>query len=199
MTRPWDARLAVQLVAPFRDSAIITPNHFTSLRLLSGLAGCMLFAAGDHSNLAAGLVVFSNFIDHADGELARMSGKSSPFGHCYDLAADAAVTIGLFVGIGWGLHDAESRAWAIAVGIAAGLSVALIFQLRNVMEQAAGKSAVRQPALAGFEAEDVLYLLPLVTIFDVLPEFLIAAGVGAPIAAVVVGSHFLLWRRTETE
>ena len=98
MTKPWDARLAAQLVTPLRDSAV-TPNHFTSVRLLSGLGGCLLFAVGDHPNLAAGLVVFSNFIDHADGELARISGKSSRFGHFYDLAADAAVTIALFVGI----------------------------------------------------------------------------------------------------
>ena len=45
----------------------------------------------------------SNFLDHTDGELARMSGKSSRLGHLYDLASDAAVTILLFMAIGIGV------------------------------------------------------------------------------------------------
>ncbi len=196
--KPWDARLAARLVTPLCDSRI-TPNHFTTLRLLSGLSGCLLFALSEQINLAASLIVFSNFIDHADGELARIGGKSSRFGHFYDLAADAAVTIALFVGIGWGLYDAASSPEAITLGAAAGLSIALIFHLRNVMEQTSGKTAIEQPAFAGFEAEDILYLLPLVTIFDVLPEFLLAAGFGAPAAALLVGVQFLLWRRAQTQ
>ena len=55
------------------------------------------------SNIAALLLILSNFLDHSDGELARMSGKTSRIGHLYDLASDAAVTILLFVAIGIGV------------------------------------------------------------------------------------------------
>ena len=98
--KPWDARAAAWLIRPFIDSPRVMPNHFTALRLLVGLAGAACFALGDMPNLAALLIVASNFLDHTDGELARLGGKGSRFGHYFDLAADAMVTIGMFVGIG---------------------------------------------------------------------------------------------------
>ena len=199
--KPWDARLAAYLVTPFIDSAF-PPNHFTTLRLVVGLAGAFLFAYGAYPNTAASLIIASNFIDHADGELARMSDKTSHFGHLYDLAADALVTILLFVGIGIGLSerpdDGGSNFAPIVMGAIAGIAVAIIFQLRNHMESVSGKAAVTQVSFAGFEAEDILYLLPLVTISGVLSQFLLAAAIGAPIAAMAVAIHFLSWRRQRT-
>src|SRR5471032_3186367 len=102
--RPWDARLARRLVAPLKDSWV-APNHLTTVRLLVGLAAAAAFMPGTYvwSNLAALLLVLSNFLDHTDGELARMSGKTSRVGHFYDLASDAAVTILLFIAIGVGV------------------------------------------------------------------------------------------------
>src|ERR1700730_4932582 len=102
--RPWDARLARWLVAPLRDSWVV-PNHLTTVRLLVGLAAATAFLPGSYgwSNVAALLMVLSNFLDHADGELARLSGKSSRIGHLYDIASDAAVTIVLFIAIGVGV------------------------------------------------------------------------------------------------
>src|SRR5579885_3314932 len=84
-TRPWDARLARRLVAPLKDSWV-TPNHLTTVRLLVGLGACLAFAAGGYAygNVGGLLIVLSNFLDHTDGELARMSGKTSRFGHLYD-------------------------------------------------------------------------------------------------------------------
>lgn len=68
----------------------VTPNHLTTLRLLAGLAGVAALADGSYrwTNVGALLFVLSNFLDHTDGELARMSGKTSRFGHAYDLACD---------------------------------------------------------------------------------------------------------------
>ena len=102
--RPWDARLARRLVTPLKDSWV-TPNHLTTVRLLVGLAAAAAFVPGTYgwSNIAALLLILSNFLDHTDGELARISGKTSRIGHLYDLASDAAVTILLFVAIGVGV------------------------------------------------------------------------------------------------
>src|SRR5271154_6877483 len=102
--RPWDARLARRLVAPLKDSWV-TPNHLTTLRLGVGFAAVAAFSLGTYlwSNLAALLLILSNFLDHTDGELARISGKSSRIGHVYDLASDAVVTVLLFVAMGAGL------------------------------------------------------------------------------------------------
>ena len=124
--RPWDARLARRLVAPLKDS-LVTPNHLTSVRLAIGLAAAAAFLPGTYgwSNLGALLLILSNFLDHTDGELARISGKSSRIGHWYDLASDAAVTILLFVAMGAGVgrnHETLLPVPAIACGALAGVA-----------------------------------------------------------------------------
>ena len=187
--KPWDARLAYILVQPFKDSWI-TPNHFTTLRLMAGIGAGAAFASSHWPNLGALLLVLSNFLDHTDGELARLSGKTSRMGHLYDLACDAIVHVLLFVSIGIGLRETGLGGWALPLGVLAGVGVAAIFHLRHGIEQRHGKTAVRQPSLLGFEAEDVLYLLPLVTLLDGLLPFLIAAAIGAPIVAVLVLIQF---------
>ncbi|MGH8229431.1 MAG: CDP-alcohol phosphatidyltransferase family protein [Steroidobacteraceae bacterium] len=189
---PWDARVAACLVAPLAGSRI-TPNHLTTVRLLVGLAGAAAFVPGTYgwSNLAALLVIASNFLDHADGELARMTGRTSRIGHLYDLASDAAVTILLFVAMGIGVGRVNAPGFALgvppaALGAIAGVAVALIFFLRMRIEELAGKAASRQASLGGFEAEDILYLLPLVTLCHGVAAYLLAASLGAPLFAVWV-------------
>jgi archaetidylinositol phosphate synthase len=198
--RPWDARLARRLVAPLVHSWV-TPNYLTTLRLGVGLAAAAAFVPGRYgwSNLAALLLVLSNFLDHTDGELARMSGKTSRMGHLYDLASDAAVTILLFIAIGVGMAGkpgAESALSPVLLGVVAGTAIALIFFLRMRIEEMHGKSATRQAFLAGFETEDVLYLFPLATLSNALAPMLLVASVCAPLFAVwVVIDHQRAVRR----
>lgn len=184
--KPWDARLAFRLVYPFRNTGI-TPNHLTTLRLVTGIAACVALSTGNYfmANLGAIFFCISNFLDHTDGELARLTGKSSKWGHYYDLASDAAVNILLFIGIGIGLSKANSGIHALPMGCIAGLAVAGIFHVRNRMEQITGKDKARQPNMGIIEAEDVLYLLPLVTVLNLLMPFLILSAIGAPL--------FLIW------
>jgi len=199
--RPWDARAARALVMPLKDTRV-TPNHLTTLRLAVGLAAAASFLPGTYgwSNLAALLLVLSNFLDHTDGELARISGKTSRVGHLYDLASDALITILVFIAIGVGVGTRTAvvlQSPPAALGAAAGIAVALIFYLRMRIEDMAGKAASRQASLAGFETEDILYLLPLVTVFDGLPPFLIAASIGAPVFSIwVVFDYRRVLRRT---
>ena len=192
--RPWDARLARRLVAPLAASCV-TPNHLTTVRLAVGLAGAAAFVPGTYSwsNIAALLVVLSNFLDHADGELARLSGKTSRLGHIYDLASDAAVTILLFAAMGLGLGVGTDNLLGLPpplLGAAAGAAVALIFYLRMRIEEMAGKAATRQASLGGFETEDILYLLPLVTLCNGIMPFLITAAIGAPLFAAWVAIDY---------
>jgi phosphatidylglycerophosphate synthase len=131
----------------------------------------------------------SNFLDHTDGELARMSGKISRIGHVYDLASDAAVTILLFIAIGVGVGANPTTALEISpalLGLVAGCAIALIFYLRMRIEEMAGKAANQQGSLGGFETEDILYLLPLVTLSNAVVPFLITAALCAPLYALWV-------------
>jgi len=193
-SKPFDARLAAALVRPLATTWV-TPNHLTTLRLIAGLSAVAAFAAGSYLwiNVGAGLFVLSNFLDHTDGELARTSGKSSRFGHAYDLACDALIHVFLFIGIGYGLRHDSLGGWAVPMGALAGVAVSLIFSLRIDIESHLGKAATKQPEFGGFEVEDVFYLMPLVTLGNGLQTFLIAAVIGAPIyAAWVIWEYFRL-------
>ena len=188
--REWDARLARWLVMPLKDTPV-TPNHVTTVRLATGLAAAAAFTPGTYgwSNVAALLLVLSNFIDHADGELARISGKVSRFGHSYDLACDAVVTVLLFVAMGAGVRARGGVPLDIppvVLGAIAGTAIAVIFFVRARIEEMAGKAASRQAAFAGFNTEDVLYLLPLVTLCNGIIPLLLAASLGSPLFAVRV-------------
>ena len=203
--RPWDARLARRLVMPLKDSWV-TPNHLTTVRLGVGLAAAAAFLPGTYgwSNLAALLLVLSNFLDHADGELARMSGTISRLGHVYDLTSDATVTILLFIGMGAGVNANSGQPGIplqippAALGLVAGCAVALIFFLRMRIEDMAGKDANQQASLGGFETEDVLYLLPLVTLGNAVMPFLVAAVLCAPVFAVWVVIDYVRVLRRQT-
>jgi len=188
--RPWDARLARRLITPLKDSWV-TPNYLTTVRLCVGLAAAAAFLPGTYgwSNLAALLLILSNFLDHTDGELARLSGKSSRIGHIYDLTSDALVTILLFLAMGVGVGAQRGLALGLqpaVLGLAAGVAVALIFWLRMRIEDLGGKHASRQASVGGFETEDVLYLLPLVTLCNGVMPFVVAASIGAPLFAAWV-------------
>jgi archaetidylinositol phosphate synthase len=192
--RPWDAQLARRLVTPLKDSWV-TPNYLTTVRLFVGLTAAAAFVPGTYgwANLAAVLLILSNFLDHTDGELARISGKTSRSGHIYDLASDAAVTILLFIAIGVGVGGKVGTVLGLpsaALGALAGCAIALIFWLRMRIEELAGKAASRQASVGGFETEDVLYLLPLVTLCNGVTPFLIAASIGAPLFAIWVAIDY---------
>ncbi|MEH2223730.1 CDP-alcohol phosphatidyltransferase family protein [Nostoc sp.] len=197
-TKPWDAQLAYWLVRPLKDSWV-NPNHLTTVRLVTGLVAALALAVGDAIwvNIGAWLFALSNFLDHTDGELARLSGKSSKWGHQYDLASDAIIHILLFVCIGYGLREGKFGWWALVMGIVSGVSVACIFHLRNQMEQRLGKDASRQPNFAGFDIEDVLYLFPIVPLLNGLEPLLMAATIGAPTFAIWVIWQF--WTLPQSE
>jgi phosphatidylglycerophosphate synthase len=199
----WDARLARRLVTPLLGTPI-TPNHLTTLRLAIGLAGAYYLSLGQFwlCSLGALLIALSNFVDHTDGELARISGQSSRIGHLYDLACDALVTVLLFLGIGFyvGVHHPALPVSAQWLGGIAGVAVALIFFLRMRIESMVGKSGTKQASVGGFETEDVLYLLPLVTVLNGMTPFLFAAAIGAPLfAAYVVVDHQRVSRRVQQD
>lgn len=161
-TKPYDQRLARILVTPFRDTAL-HPNHLTTVTLLLGQTAAVLFAVAlDLAWCAALLYMLAVFSDHMDGELARMTGKTSSFGHDYDYIVGGINYTSLFIGIGIGLGG-RTGDWALALGLLAGLSNPFILYLRMQMERRFGAAAVEHPARGGFEIEDFVYLIGPIT------------------------------------
>lgn len=179
---PWDQRIARFLVRPLVRTRV-TPNHITTLRLLLGLGACACLAYGEVPLIhwGAGLFALSNFVDHMDGELARLSGKTSRFGHLYDLFSDVAVHILLFFSIGIGLMDSWLGEAAWVMGLVSGISVAGLFTLFQYLENRMGQKQAGLPRFAGFETEDVMYLIgPAIWGGGLIP-ILIMATIGAPL------------------
>ncbi|MBI06807.1 MAG: CDP-alcohol phosphatidyltransferase [Rhodospirillaceae bacterium] len=181
----WDQRIARLFVRPLVNTPV-TPNQITVLRLLTGLGACGCLAYGETPVIhwGAGLFVISNFIDHMDGELARLSGKTSRFGHLFDIYSDVIVHILLFVSIGIGLSDGWLGEVAWIMGVVSGISVSGLFALFQYLEGRMGVKQAGLPRIAGFEIEDVMYLVSPAIWGGGLVPILILATAGAPLFGI---------------
>jgi len=197
-TKPWDSRVAHVLVRPLRDTRI-TPNHITTLGLATGLAAATCFAlGGGGAHVGAALFVLSALLDHADGELARMTGKTSPFGEVYDRIADLVVKVSVFGGMGVGLRHGWLGPWASLLGLVAGTAFVTIFLVRSELARRMGRAALDQPSAGPFEIEDILYCIAPVTWLGWLAPFVAAASVGAPAFAVWTATRLFAARPAVT-
>ena len=181
---PWDQRIARVLVRPLVATAI-RPNHITLMTLLMALFGAGLIARGpEYAGWGAGIFVLSRFLDHFDGELARIQGTSSKLGYYLDYAVGGIGYAALFACMGIGFYDSLGI-WSLVLG-GAGSGSALISLFSNLeidrktKDTDAGE-AVGYPGFAGFELEDGIYLIAPVTWLGYLGPFFVAAGIGASI------------------
>lgn len=194
----WLHRLVRMGVLPLANTPV-TPNQITTLRLLTGVACAVLFAVGPAWHLYAALLfVVSMLLDRADGVLARITGKTSPWGHSYDLFSDGLSNVLVFIGIGVGLRDGALGLWSIPMGLLAGLAVAMIFWLVIKIERLEGQRAAELGNFAGFDPDDAMLVVPLAVILGWAKALLIAAAIGAPVFAIFMGWHFRSKLRTPT-
>ena len=196
----WTHKLARFLILPLVNTAV-TPNHLTTLRLISGLAACTAFAIGsDNWNFWGGILwIFSALMDRADGELARITGKTSRWGHQYDYFCDVLITSLFFLGIGIGLRDSSIGYLTIVCGILAMSAVIAAEVFAEIIDQAqmdTGEKAY--PGIAGFDFDDVLYLFAPVVWLDLHYWFLIAASVGAPAFACLTWYRMRQLKKSES-
>ncbi len=194
---PWDQRLARVLVRPLARTPV-TPNHLTAASLLLALAGAGLFASGAAAaDWGAGLFVLARFLDHCDGELARLTGKSSRFGYYFDYVTGAISYTALFAGMGIGLSGGALGGWALLLG-AAGAASALISLFLNLdldkRTELAEGDAVGYPGVAGFELEDGIYLIAPITWLGWLVPFFVACGIGATVYCLWTATRLLRTR-----
>jgi len=193
----WTHKIARVCILPLVNTPV-TPNHLTTLRLITGIAACGLFAIGTTEwNLYGGFLwILSAFLDRADGELARVGGKSSPWGHTYDYFSDVFVTALFFIGIGIGLRNTtfwnvDLGLWTIVMGFGATAGVIVAEILAEKIDQAQKDTGDKAyTGFAGFDFDDVIYLFAPVVWFNLHPPFLIGASVGAPAFALLTWYRF---------
>lgn len=177
-------RPAVRVAARTR----LTPNHITTVRLLSGLAAAACFAGGTTGWMAIGGLVFvlSMLLDRADGELARQTGQMSLWGYRYDLACDCVASMATFVGLGIGLAGPHG-APAIWLGLLAGLGIGTLFAELNVLNFADVRGYQLTEGIT-FDPDDAMILVPVLVWLGLAWPMTIAAAIITPLAAL-----FLAW------
>jgi phosphatidylglycerophosphate synthase len=166
----------------------VTPNQITTLRLAVGLAAAGAFAVGSSAALAwgAGLFLVAMVLDRLDGELARVSGRSSPFGHRYDILTDACCESLAFVALGLGLREGRLGNWALALGLLAGLGVGFAFLRLHWRASAMGAGSPALRLSPRVDPDDLLIAVPLAIWLGAAEWLLVAGALGTPLFALYV-------------
>jgi phosphatidylglycerophosphate synthase len=121
----------------------ISPTGVTMAALVVGAAGGALLASARYAWLGVALLVFHGVLDSSDGQLARMTGRSSEFGRVMDGVAGYVTHIAMYIGI---LVSALSRGtgwWLVAAAAAAGLSTVVHAQMYDYHRTAYAAFVVR--------------------------------------------------------
>ena len=176
---PYDQRFARLLMKPFVNTGL-HPNFLTLLSLFLGIGCGALFVLCERGieSLAVTLFMMAVLVDHMDGEFARMSGKTSRFGHFFDYIVGSLNYTILFCSIGIAIYQWSGAENAFLFGFAAGFSNILIVSLRLSMELKFGPDAVEHPSSNGFEIEDFIYLIGPITWLGGLDYFFWIYGSG---------------------
>lgn len=132
----------------------LTPNQVTGLSFLSGLAGGALLAAGTAAAAAAGTLLFSLhfLLDDVDGDLARLTGRTSVYGRYLDGLAGHLIKPWLFVAAGlhvyrgsqpplWSTGPEEGRVLFLVLGWVGAMAVVQRKLVRLRMGSAVGELA----------------------------------------------------------
>lgn len=176
---PYDQRLARILIRPFAGTGL-HPNAVTAVSFAFGLASAYTFAVAIETmaGLAALLFMLAVLTDHADGELARMTGKTSKLGHRLDYIVGTLNYAALFIGLGIGLSGGSMGREELILGLTVGIANPVICALRLAMDLRHGGEAVAHPVLGGFELEDFIYLIGPITWLGGIEYFFLFYGLG---------------------
>ncbi|MGY8959131.1 MAG: CDP-alcohol phosphatidyltransferase family protein, partial [Alphaproteobacteria bacterium] len=151
------------------------------------------------------LYVLAQFIDHMDGELARATGQTSVFGHYFDHVAGGIFEVVMFAGVGIGLQQTAFAPlgqeifgpFASIMGGVAAFAVGVTVTLRMEIFRKFGRDAIDQPGFAGFEIEDIMYVVGPLAWFGGLDVFLLLASIGTPIFMLMTIREYFVRRRNQ--
>jgi archaetidylinositol phosphate synthase len=182
----WTHKLARIAIRPLLGTRV-TPNHLTTLRLLSGLIACIAFAWGTRNGDVCGgvLWVVSAFLDRADGELARLGDMRSAQGHAYDYACDVVCNGLVFLAFGYGLRHGPVGSWTILMGLVAGITIIAASLWSEKLERKLNNGVKAYGGAGNFDFDDVLYIFGPVAWIGWLWPLLIGASIGGPVFALL--------------
>ena len=166
----------------------VTPNHLTTLRLVTGLAACAAVALGTPAGSLWGGVLWlvSAFLDRADGELARIGDMKSEKGHAYDYFSDTLVNSLIFAAAGIGARHGWLGVWSAPLGVLASVAMLICWVVSEWYQQLEGSGQKAYEGRWGFDLDDGLYLIAPLIWFGLMGFVVAGAAVANSIMAVLI-------------
>jgi phosphatidylglycerophosphate synthase len=141
----------------------ITPNSITVASLAVGVGAAWCFGRADAAAAAAGLVLYTTAVvlDHADGEVARLTLAESAAGEWLDVGADTVVHTSLVIAMG--VSAAAATSVGPALGVVAGAGVIASAAVAKIWPPAGDTDAVGT-VLDALSSRDGFYAMLLLFI-----------------------------------
>ena len=187
--KPWDILATQFFVKKIAKFKFIKPNHITFFRLLFASSSILMLSQAEFI-CGSFLFVIANLMDHLDGELARFPRRNLNLG--IGLIWSLMASRSSFFYSTWYRFSETLGVLPIICGLISGFSILLILIIRNKIEQAHGKTGVKQKSFYGFESEDILYIVPLLALTDTLIYFLYLSSIGSPIGLIIT---YLIYKK----
>jgi phosphatidylglycerophosphate synthase len=162
-----DAALHRRLSKPVTRAALalgIGPNSITIGSGVAGLAAAAVFADGAVMTVIAGLVIYlvAVVLDHADGEVARLTLRESLVGEWLDIATDTVVHTALVLALG--LAAVRVTGEGLGAGAAAAVGVVASAVVGKRWPPVTAPSASARGLLDALTSRDGFYAMLVVFI-----------------------------------
>jgi phosphatidylglycerophosphate synthase len=188
--RHFDRRLSRRISVPLVRRGV-HPNWITGVATLVGLVGAALLLSSHVPVQVFGALLFvlSTILDGCDGEVARLSLRTSRLGGTLDLIGDNLTNGAVFLAIGYtSLRGDPGGAIQVAVGAAlAGLLLATVagFWYSAWLDRT-GRSEALRHGYESFASRDFAYGLVVLAAIGKLHWFVWAAAVGSNAFALLL-------------
>jgi phosphatidylglycerophosphate synthase len=173
-----------KLVSRFAVARGLTPNTITIASLVVGLLSAWCFWNTTIAVAIVGLLVYAMavILDHADGEVARLTLTESAIGEWLDIAGDTVTHVGVVLALGATSAHVTGRGFQLGVLAAAGflLSAAVAKAWPGVaMPDRVGSALANLGSRDGFYAMLVAFIAALAVAPLALPWLMVVVAGGA--------------------
>ena len=158
----WLRRLSGICISRPLAALGVRREQIIALRIVLGVLTALALAIGP-SWFAAGAALFliGLFLERSDSEFARISGQVNLASDRFALVSYSVTNALAFVGLGIGLRNGIHGLWEIPMGLLAAAGLAVLPWLVKRLETIDGKRSAEFDGIAGIDADDLLFIVPV--------------------------------------
>ena len=181
-------RYYAHIIDPFFTKLVfdlkLTPNMVTILSFLIGTTAALSFATY-HWVAGAILLQLHHFLDGADGNLARLTNRCTPFGAKLDKICDQILRLFLFVSIAWAV---DVPIWVKAAFVGTIYLDVIVIQY-YVVPFMKNHTLVRAPWKQWFLDRGIIPSFDIFTVYFLISVFALLGKLDILVYIVIVGKN----------